>query len=737
MADFIANVRAVLDDSQLRKLDEIEKNPINVRVNASDLRGQIESALSGEFKINVSPTIGSNSAKSVAKTMAKTMNAQIRQVVSPSLRDGISSALNARNIFDDKLTDELAGNLTKNLDSAVNASIKDVSATFKKDGTLNKAVVKAVDQAGREITQVTSVDKKGKYSVTTTVKQQFADTAKAVTESNKKMADSIRQSIDTRATEASLTRLTAKYQKYGQASDDAQKIHDRLTGDKGLFGELQNHKNLSDDQLISKFEEYERLRKTLDNSLDVSKNKGDFLADYTKSKGLDGKMATWMKNNTKAAKEYGEEIRSLQQDLKNYNLTQAQYEDIQKRFKDIDADAALKGLKGKSLWDQVKAAGTQMLGFVSVGEVIDTAVRGFKEMYQAVYDIDTAMTNLKKVTDESESTYSAFLDRSATSAQKLGRTVSSLVEQTATWSKLGYSLPEAEELSKLSSIYANVAEVDDQTAVSDIVTALKSYGLETSEASRVVDSLNDLGNKFATDAASLGQGLSNSASAMNLAGADLYETLAMITGITEITQDASGAGNALKISSMRIRGMKGSLEELGEEVDSSVDSISKVQTQILNLTGGKVNIFDDNGEFRNYYDVMKEIAAIYNDLSSTDQATLSETLFGKNRGNQGAAMIQAFQSGQIEKAYQTAVNSMGSAAAEQEAWMQSLEAKTKQFQAAWQGLSQTVMSSDFLKGAVDTGTGFLNVLTGIVDKVGVLGTVASAGGVFAFFKNLD
>ena len=43
--------------------------------------------------------------------------------------------------------------------------------------------------------------------------------------------------------------------------------------------------------------------------------------------------------------------------------------------------------------------------------------------------------------------------------------------------------------------------------------------------------------------------------------------------------------------------MKGELEDLGEEYDN-IESISKIQTQILNLTSGKVNIFDDNGKFR-------------------------------------------------------------------------------------------------------------------------------------------
>lgn len=161
---------------------------------------------------------------------------------------------------------------------------------------------------------------------------------------------------------------------------------------------------------------------------------------------------------------------------------------------------------------------------------------------------------------------------------------------------------------------------------------------------------------------------------MSAAGTDMYKTLAMITGGAEITQNAGEFGNFLKVASMRLRGMKGELEELGEEVDESVDSISKVQTQILNLTHGEVNIFDDAGEFRDYYDIMEDIAEVMDKLTSAEQSSLTEILFGKQRGNQGQALLQAFQSGQIQKAYDAALNSAGSAAEEQAQWMQSLEA---------------------------------------------------------------
>ena len=456
---------------------------------------------------------------------------------------------------------------------------------------------------------------------------------------------------------------------------------------------------------------------------------------------FDNEMSTWLERNSRASKNFGESIDALKNKLRTLNstgeLTESALKDLKDEFKSIKQQAIAAGEVGRSFGSRFSKAFQSIANYLSVATIIDAAVDSLREMYQAVSEVDAAMINLMKVTDESATRYDKFLKNSAKSAKELGRSVSSLVEQSANWAKLGYTLDESEELAKLSSIYANVAEVDDSTAVSDMVTAMKAFNIEAEKAVTVIDPLNELGNTFATDAAALGDALSRSASAMNAAGTDMYKTLAMITGGAEITQNASEFGNFLKVASMRIRGMKGELEELGEEVDESVDSISKVQTQILNLTHGEVNIFDDMGEFRDYYEIMEDISEVYDKLSSTEQASLAEILFGKMRGNQGQALLQAFQSGQIQKAYETALNSAGSAATEQEKWMQGLEAKVQRFQAAWQELSMTVLNSDFLKGLIDSGTALLEILTGIVDAGAAIPLIFGGVGITAFVQNLD
>lgn len=107
----------------------------------------------------------------------------------------------------------------------------------------------------------------------------------------------------------------------------------------------------------------------------------------------------------------------------------------------------------------------------------------------------------------------------------------------------------------------------------------------------------------------------------------------------------------------------------------------------------------------------------------------------KQRGNQVMALLQSFQSGQVGKALQESINSAGSAQQEQDRWMESLDAKTKQFEASFQSLSLTVLNSDFLKFLVDSSTALSSGLDGVIKNFGVLSTVLTGAGITSFVKN--
>lgn len=722
--DFQASFKAVLDTSEISKqITDLQNNikktgtlklKLDFDNSSIDVR-TINSLLSRNFS-----SIGANAGQSFAKSINSSLN-KIHLVN--------GSIGNVKNIlqgagFDTKSINSITQNLNKMV-----LTINKINTSQLSNGNI-KMTISGVDELGRAVNIVRTFDKETGNVINTTksFSQSFSKTVKGISDSAKATLSNIQLKIDTGDFQTKINSVKTSLSSLENGSESASKNIALLEAALRTM----NRSTATPKEKIQAYRDFNSILSTTRTQLSEAekaerkfaqntKESAKATETLTKSNTLSNNIQSWMNQNTKAAEKFGDELRDLQEQL-NDNKSPEMLRSISLRFAEIKSEAKKLGLTTKSVFSSIKDIGKQLLGLTSTLAVIQTAIRLAKEMYQEVYEIDTAMTNLKKVTDETDSTYSRFLSRSAESAKELGSTISDLVTQTSEWAKLGYSLSEAEELSKFSSIYMNVGEVSAETAVSDMISAIKAFEVETSDAIHIIDVYNELGNNFAISSAKLGEGISNSASALALAGADLEQASAMITGIAEITQDAPEAGNALKVFSMRIRGMKGELEELGEEVDGNIESISKVQTQILNLTKGKVNIFDDSGEFRNYYEIMKDIADVYGDLTSIEQASLSEILFGKQRGNAGAALIQAFQNGQIEKAYQSATESMGSAYAEQEKWMDSLEAKTKQFEAAWQELSVTIMDSDFLKGLVDSGTTLLSVLSKIIDNVGVLNT---------------
>lgn len=117
------------------------------------------------------------------------------------------------------------------------------------------------------------------------------------------------------------------------------------------------------------------------------------------------------------------------------------------------------------------------------------------QVYTNVVNIDTAMTELKKVTDETNTTYERFLDNAGERAKKLGATITDTVTATADFSRLGYNLQDASKLADTAIVYKNVGDgiSDISTASESIISTIKAFNIQASDAMSVVDKFNETG----------------------------------------------------------------------------------------------------------------------------------------------------------------------------------------------------------------------------------------------------
>lgn len=457
---------------------------------------------------------------------------------------------------------------------------------------------------------------------------------------------------------------------------------------------------------------------------------------------LNSQIDVWLKKNSAAASEFGTRLREIQQEL--LTADDQQLTNLKREFQEIKRQAELAGKATMSFGDKLKSKLGSLATYFSATMMISYAIQGVRTMYQNVLEVDTAMTELYRVTDLTDKQYGQLYDKMVTGAKEYGVALNDIIESTANWVRLGFEANTASQLAEITAMYQHVTDLDNDTAVKNLVTAYKGYQEELLQVSdgdsakavtKIADVYDKLGNEFAISAADVGESLRRSASSLEMAGNSFEEAAGMSTGIAEVTQNAEQAGTTLNVVSLRLRGMKGQLEEIGEEVDENVESISKMQTHILNLTNGKVNIFKDNGDFKSTYQIFKEISAIYDNLTDTSRADLLETVAGKQRSNAVAALISNWSN--VEKAVEAASNAEGTAEAENEKYMQSMQGKLDSLNASWQALSNTFLSSDLIKFLVDGLSGIVDIVDGITHSFGVLGTAIAAVGITAFIKNLD
>lgn len=499
------------------------------------------------------------------------------------------------------------------------------------------------------------------------------------------------------------------------------------------------------EQLTTAYQNYENTLKRIKNELKEVANQDKIANNATtlqqQKNNLSLGMDVWLKKNSAAAKEFGTRIQELQAELKNCDATRLN--GIKTEFQAITKEATIAGKSTLSFSDKLSAQIKRLSAYFSATMLFMESARAIRAMYDNVLDVDTAMTELYRVTDLTDSQYDKLYEDMISGAKAYASTLDTIINSTAEWVRLGFDADTAEQLAEISTMYQNVTDLDESTANENLVTAYKGFEKQLLELSNndsaaaiemITDIYDKLGNEFAESAADVGDGLSKSASVLSQGGASIQEAAGMFTGIQEVLQNSSTSGTALKILTLRIRGMKGELEELGEEVDDNVDSISKIQTQILNLTHGKVNIFDDAGNFRNIYDIMADISKIYNELTDTDRASLLEIISGKNRANAIQALLDNW--GNVEKATEAAYNSAGTAYAENEKYLNSLEGHIAQLETTWQSLSNDVLDSEFVKGLVDGLANVLDTTDDIVKAIGTLPTLlAGIAAALSLIKN--
>lgn len=284
----------------------------------------------------------------------------------------------------------------------------------------------------------------------------------------------------------------------------------------------------------------------------AERNANSSIALQQQKQALALKMSNWLRDNSAAAKQFGSEIQRLQVQLQNCgNMTGVQQ--IGQDFKNVTMQAKEAGLTALSFGDRFKRQLSQYSVYFSGYMLFSYAIQGLRSMFEQVKAIDSAMTELKKVTNETNESYNQFLTNAAKRSKEIGTTIDGLVGSTADFARLGYNFEDAQGLAEVANIYAVVGDEIEgvEGATESLISTMAAFKDSAGEMSNtdfamsIIDKFNEIGNNFAISSGGIGEALERSASSLMAANNTIDESIALITASNQVVQDPEAVGKWL------------------------------------------------------------------------------------------------------------------------------------------------------------------------------------------------
>lgn len=268
----------------------------------------------------------------------------------------------------------------------------------------------------------------------------------------------------------------------------------------------------------------------------------------------------------------------------------------------IDLGGSSRGIR------DLTAAGNQMnLTYQAAHEIFSKSVGAISSMVSQVKEMDSAITEFRKVSDLSGKSLESYVNELAQSGATVARTASQMVEAATIFRKSGFTDEESKSLATTAAMYQNISDVQVSAsdAASTIISQLQAYGRDTLDVMHILDAYNKVAADFAIGTNDISKAMEIAAAPMATYGNTFEETIGLVTAGTEIM-----VGRSSQVS----RG----LNTIAANITQNQDTLGKYG----------IVVQDANGNLKSTYDVLSELKPKWDEMSDAERTALGITLAG-------------------------------------------------------------------------------------------------------------
>ena len=411
-------------------------------------------------------------------------------------------------------------------------------------------------------------------------------------------------------------------------------------------------------------------------------------------------------------------------------------QNAQKKVKSYSTALGKASKQNKAFGSTTLDVTKKVVQFGAVTAVIRGVTSGMGDMVRQTFELDSALTEFKKVSDLSGKGLEKYTEQAYKAGRETAKTGVEMIDAATQFKKMGYDEQTSLQLATHATMFQNIAdaEISAGDAAKFINSQMKAYkdefssfSTEGEKAAKVIDTVNEVANKNAVGTNDLQLALTKTSAAMSGFGNSFDETVGIMTAGTEI-----------------MVGMPSQVARGWRTIAANILQVAQ-STDEYTAASGKVKIAtrDQNGEMKNTYSMMKDlytgidgVSASWKDLSKEEQSAIALELAGKNNMEKFRAVMDNF--GTAIKATEEAQNSQGSATKENARYLDSMEGSLQNLRSAWSEFSNAMVKGDTIKGLLNNLASVVRFLSGDFGQALIKGAAGllAFGGAFKLFKGL-
>lgn len=484
----------------IKKINKVYEQ-MNSKKNGTSVTNESKNFTKVEDSVN-SLTSAINTKTEAIKTEANTMELAARAEVKSIQR--IIDALNPlikkiENIPELKIPkeDTTLPSKESNISSGMKDAFPNVNTTVSVEKTTQaiKEENSALEETVEIKEKIAEVDKSPKYSFDEKGSRdywngRFKESLKNITATNeelvrmKKYYENLEKEFDFSGAQKNATK---KLSIYNDSSKYTLEFIERVNSKIGEIGQLDITKPEDVTGLKAIDGEIQKIvddSKLLENKLVKQDSK---IADIISQMKIFRSQNSSQKQNLDSVIKYAEELKNTGK------VTAKEIEKIKIYFSGLKAEVASTGNMGKNFFSQIGSRLTDMNSkFVAQFLSWQDWIRYIQQGINTVRELDTALTEMRKVSDESLQSLKNYQNTTFDVADAVGTTAKQIQTSTADYMRLGESLDEAAESAKTANVLLNVSEFDD---IEDATKSLVAMGQAYKDLDKmtIVDKLNEVG----------------------------------------------------------------------------------------------------------------------------------------------------------------------------------------------------------------------------------------------------